>query len=89
MEDSRGHAVEKDSMSDHVFTAYIEKDPGSGIYYGYIPDLPGAHSQAETLDELQENLQEVASLCIEELDPDEKEALKTRYVGTQRVQVAV
>jgi hypothetical protein len=34
------------------FTAIIEKDPETGLFVGYIPELPGAHTQAETLDEL-------------------------------------
>jgi hypothetical protein len=33
----------------------------TGLYVGYIPGLPGAHSQGETLDELNKNLQEVVA----------------------------
>jgi predicted RNase H-like HicB family nuclease len=33
---------------------------------GIIPNVIGAHTQAETLDELQRNLQEVLELCLEE-----------------------
>lgn len=76
-------------MADYSFTAYIEKDPDSGLYYGYIPELPGAHSHGESLDELQENLQEVTELCLESLDREELESIKANYVGTQRVRVAV
>ena len=39
-----------------TFTAVIEKDPDTGLYVGYVPGFPGAHSQAETLDELNKNL---------------------------------
>ena len=46
-----------------TFTAQIERDNESGLYIGYISSLPGAHTQAETLDELQKNREEVASLC--------------------------
>ena len=45
-----------------TFTAHIEKDSETGFYIGYIPSLPGAHTQAETLDELHGNLEEVATL---------------------------
>ncbi len=34
-----------------TFTAHIERDPETGLYIGYIPSLPAAHTQAETLDE--------------------------------------
>ncbi len=54
-----------------TFTAQIEKDSETGLYVGYIPSLPGAHTQAETLDELQKNLEEVASLCLEELTQED------------------
>ena len=49
----------------YTFTAQVEKDSESGLYYGYIPNLPGAHTQAEMLDELYNNLEEVARLCLE------------------------
>jgi predicted RNase H-like HicB family nuclease len=34
-------------------TAYIERDIETGLYVGIVPGIPGAHTQAETLDELQ------------------------------------
>ena len=76
-------------MTNYNFTAQIEKDIESGMYYGYIPALPGAHTQAATLDELQQNLKEVASLCLEELSPEELETAVSNYVGTQQISVAV
>ena len=45
-----------------TLTAYIEKDPETGLYVAIVPGIPGAHTQAETLDELQYNLKEVALL---------------------------
>lgn len=48
--------------------AYIEKDPETGFYVAVVPGIPGAHTQAETLDELQNNLKEVVELCLEEMD---------------------
>jgi len=35
-----------------AFTAVIEKCSDTGLYVGYMPGFPGAHTQAETLDEL-------------------------------------
>jgi predicted RNase H-like HicB family nuclease len=46
------------------YTAVIEKCPDTGLYVGYIPGFPGAHSQAETLDELAENLKDVVALLL-------------------------
>ncbi len=48
-----------------VFTAIIERCADTGLYIGYVPGSPGAHSQAETLDELNANLQEVIEMLLE------------------------
>jgi len=50
----------------NTFIAYIEFDPETKLYVGIVPGIPGAHTQADSLDELQENLKEVLSLCMEE-----------------------
>jgi len=49
-----------------TFTAVIKHCPDTGLYVGYIPSLPGAHSQGATLDELNSNLQEVVSMVFTE-----------------------
>jgi len=71
----------------HKITAYIEKDPETGLYVAVVPGIPGAHTQAETLDELQKNLKEVVELCLEEMDPETKKQLPD-FVGIQQVEVA-
>ena len=47
--------------------AYIEMDAKTGLYVAIVPGISGAHTQAETLDELRENLTEVLELCLEEM----------------------
>lgn len=54
-----------------TFTPIVERDSETNLYVGYVPGFPGAHSQGETLDELQENLGEVIEMLLE----DEKEKL--------------
>lgn len=66
-----------------TFTAIVEKDLDTKLYVGYIPGFPGAHSQAETLDELQENLREVIEMLLE----DENPPFETEFVGTQQIVV--
>jgi predicted RNase H-like HicB family nuclease len=68
-------------------TGYIERDPETGLYVAIVPGIPGAHTQAETLDELQKNLKEVVELCLEEMDPEAKKQLP-EFVGIQQVEVA-
>ena len=67
---------------------YIERDPETGLYIAIIPGIPGAHTQAATLDELQKNLKEVVELCLEEMTPEERELLP-EFVGIQQVEVTV
>jgi predicted RNase H-like HicB family nuclease len=71
-----------------TFTAYIEFDPETKLYVGIVPGIPGAHTQAETLDELQANLREVLDLCLEEYGLDNLDELP-RFVGIQQIEVAV
>lgn len=66
------------------FTAVVEKDTETGLYVGYVPGFSGAHSQAKTLDELNENLREVIKMLLEDGDPK----LEAVFVGTQRVSIA-
>lgn len=66
---------------------YIEKDPETGLYVGIVPGIPGAHTQAETLDELQKNLKEVVELCLEEMDKETRKNLP-EFVGIQQLEVA-
>ncbi len=66
------------------YTAIIEKCPETDLYVGYIPGFPGAHSQAETLDQLNRNLKEVVEMLLEDGDP----RLDSEFIGTQLVEVA-
>ena len=50
------------------YTAIIEKCSVTGLYIGYVPGFPGAHSQAENLDELGNNLREVIDMILEDGD---------------------
>jgi predicted RNase H-like HicB family nuclease len=47
-----------------AFAAVIEKCPETRLYIGYVPGFSGAHNQAETLDELHANLQEVIEILL-------------------------
>lgn len=42
----------------HNYLAVIERDPNTGLFVGFVPGFPGAHSQGATLDELNANLRE-------------------------------
>lgn len=66
------------------FTVVIERGE-SGMLVGYVPGMHGAHSQAETLDELLANMREVIELCLEEMGAEVEPELE--FVGIHRVAV--
>ena len=65
------------------FTAIVERCSETGLLVGYVPGFPGAHSQAETLDELNGNLQEVIAMLMEDGEP----RLESQFFGIQTVTV--
>jgi predicted RNase H-like HicB family nuclease len=67
-----------------TYTAVVERDATTGVLVGYVPGWPGAHTQADTLDELRANLREVVELLLEDGEPQ----LQTEFVGTETVEVA-
>jgi predicted RNase H-like HicB family nuclease len=52
-----------------TYTAIIERCPETGLYVGYVPGFPGAHSQGATVDELNQNLVEVIDMLLEDGEP--------------------
>jgi len=75
-------------MNHYQFSAQIERDRETGVYVAHVPALPGAHTQAKSLDQLQINLKEVIELVLEELSADEIAALP-EFVGFQQIAVDV
>ena len=63
------------------FSAVIQRCPDTGLYIGYVPGFPGAHSQGETLEELDRNLQEVVEMLLEDGEPN----LEAEFVGIHQV----
>ena len=66
-----------------AYTAVVERCSETGLYVGYVPGFPGAHSQGTTLDELHANLREVIEMLLEDGEP----ALEAEFVGTQSITV--
>jgi len=68
-------------MKPHNFTAIVKKCAETNLFVGYVPGFSGAHSQGETLDELNANLREVIEMLLEDGEP----TLETEFVGTQLI----
>lgn len=67
-----------------TYTSVVEKCSDTGLYVGYVPGFPGAHSQGESMDELAANLKEVIEMLLEEGEPK----IEAEFVGIQNVVVA-
>jgi predicted RNase H-like HicB family nuclease len=79
--DSKSALIYSSAM--RVFTAVVERCAETGVYVGYVPGFPGAHSQGKTLDELQLNMREVIEMLLEDGEPK----LEAEFVGTQSITV--
>ncbi len=66
------------------YTAIVERCRDTGLYVAFIPGFKGAHTQAETLDELNQNLREVVEMLLEDGEP----IFEAEFIGTQNVVVA-
>jgi len=67
-----------------MYTAIVERCPDTGLYVGFIPGFPGAHSQAASLDELNDNLREVVAMLLDDGMP----IMESEFIGTQNIVVA-
>lgn len=61
----------------------IEQD-AEGYYVAHVPELPGCHTQAKTLDKLHARIREAVELCLEEYQIG---PTSSQFVGIQRVAV--
>ena len=66
-----------------TYLAVVERCPDIGLFVGFVPGFPGAHTQAESLDELNANLREVVEMLLEDGEPH----VEAEFVGTQLVEV--
>ncbi len=72
-------------MQKLVFTVVVERDE-DGYFIASVPELPGCHTQARTLDELMQRIREAIELYLEVEDKTE-EIKKRELVGIQFVTV--
>jgi predicted RNase H-like HicB family nuclease len=67
-----------------TYTGIIDRCQDTGLYVGYVPGFPGAHSQGANLDELNKNLIEVLELLLEDGPRD----LDGEFIGTQLLMIS-
>jgi predicted RNase H-like HicB family nuclease len=66
------------------FDVVIERDE-EGFYVASVPQIPGCHTQARSLDEIAERIREAIELC---LDAEGAPEHTLEFVGIQRVTIA-
>ena len=67
------------------FTVIIEQDE-DGIYVASVPELPGCHTQAETLDELNRRIKEAIELYLE-IEAKAGDEKHLDFIGIQKVKI--
>jgi predicted RNase H-like HicB family nuclease len=67
------------------FTVVIEQDE-DGIYVASVPELDGCHTQAKTLDELNQRIKEAIELYLEGTSESDRSG-HLDLVGIQKVRV--
>jgi predicted RNase H-like HicB family nuclease len=70
------------SVNSMRFDVVIRQDE-DGYYVATVPELPGCHTQARSLDELMSRIKEAIQLCIEVEEGGEMGS----FVGVQVVEV--
>jgi predicted RNase H-like HicB family nuclease len=70
------------SVNSMRFDVVIRQDE-DGYYVATVPELPGCHTQARSLDELMSRIKEAIQLC---LDVEESKEIGS-YVDLQAVEV--
>ena len=66
------------------FGVVVEKDE-DGYYVASVPELPGCHTQAKTLDKVMKRIKEAIQACLEA--EGAKGHRSTELVGVQFVEV--
>jgi len=67
---------------NRIFHVIIERDE-DGYFVAEVPELPGCHTQAKSLDQLMKRANEAILLCLEV----EGKKPSIEFVGVQRIAV--
>jgi predicted RNase H-like HicB family nuclease len=74
----------EDSPLLRQFDVVIERDE-EGYYVASVPELPGCHTQAKSLDEVTGRIREAVELCLDVTGAPER---TLEFVGIQRITIA-
>jgi predicted RNase H-like HicB family nuclease len=66
------------------FDVVIERD-SEGYYVASVPQIPGCHTQARSLDEVTQRIREAIELCLDVAGAPQEDL---EFIGIQRVTIA-
>lgn len=66
-------------MKNVTFSVIYEEAPEGG-YVAFVPTLPGCHTQGETIEEAEKNIQEAIELYLESLRAHNEEIPQERRI---------
>jgi len=69
------------------YSAVIEFDAEAKRYVGHVPALRGANTEAETLEQLRINLEEVIQLVLDDMESEGAEEVPDSVIGIEKVAV--
>ena len=70
---------------NYNFTVLIEQGE-DGAYIATVPSLKSCYTQADTIPDLLEKIQEVIELC---LDVEKDIPISAKFIGVQQVEIAL
>jgi len=70
-------------MKRREFAVVIERD-AEGFYVASVPELPGCHTQAKSLDVLMRRVREAIDLCVDETS---ESTHRPEFIGVQRIAI--
>lgn len=68
------------------YSVIYEEAPEGG-YVAFVPTLPGCHTQGETIEETEKNIQEAIELYLESLENHGEEIPKERRIFQGKIDV--
>jgi predicted RNase H-like HicB family nuclease len=69
------------------FLVILEQDE-DGTYIASVPDLPGCHTQGDTIEEVKYNIKEAIELYLE-VKPEMADNMPANFIGVEKVKVEV
>lgn len=74
--------MRKDKVNE--YDVIIEQDENK-VYVAYVPELPGCHTEGDTIEEVMKNIKEAVELYLEYAQEKVENAMK--FIAVQKIAV--